>query len=114
MNSRTRPSIGCALLAAGNEIAKRSGPLSVARVDSAINPTIPSASANPETTRDLIPAPSGNFQFKSCNLQRAHRFRDRRVDFRAASFAVLADFFVLRAAPLSIASRHAAVIASPR
>src|SRR5262245_61249982 len=54
MKSRTRPSIGCALRAAGNEIVKRSGPWGCARVTSAAPAARPRDRMTAASTRDRI------------------------------------------------------------
>src|SRR5690242_14012341 len=54
MKSRTRPSIGCALRAAGNEIMKRSGPCGCARVTSAAPAARPRDRMTAASTRDRI------------------------------------------------------------
>src|SRR5438874_2661981 len=53
MKSRTRPSIGFALRAAGNEIAKRSVPAVRARATSIPHPTKTSNRTDPKTTHEL-------------------------------------------------------------
>ena len=50
MNRRTRPSSGCALRAAGNEMAKRSGPAVCARVREQAPPAIASDTAQPSVS----------------------------------------------------------------